>query len=86
MHYTTNGKPGSGRGAKDFHPDRPKITRPNIHELPVEADGELYYVGKGKDEGKTYIVRLFDAMFTKSVQTVAQHRKYNKGKSDPYNF
>lgn len=69
MTQRKNGNPGSGRGAIDFHADRPMITIPKVHPQPRTIDGVKMYVGIGKEnKGKLYIKEMFDRMF-KVVRT-----------------
>lgn len=59
MTKTTNGAPGIGRGANDWHADKPMLTKPKIIGSK-EIEGVQYYVGT---KGRLYIPHLFDAMF-----------------------
>lgn len=61
MYETTSGTKGQGgRHDRNWHAEKPFLTRPAIMGTKV-IDGVKYYRGKW---GKIYDIELFDKMFT----------------------
>lgn len=63
MYERKTGYNGCGRGSKDWVAEVPTQIKPDVKAKPQLIDGEMMYVGKGKDKGKFYKQDLFDKRF-----------------------